>query len=82
MVASSTSITLPANNSDSVASQGLALPTLGIRKNLGPNEIPYPELRETVINILYILTLICVIAKRTICNFPSNARVIITISST
>jgi hypothetical protein len=48
---SDTSITLPANNSEIFASNGSAYPTLGIRKNLGPNEIPYPALSVTVTNI-------------------------------
>ena len=44
---------MPASNSDILASAGVAYPTSGIRKNLGPKEIPYPELRVTVTNILY-----------------------------
>ena len=48
---SDTSITLPANNSEILASKGDAYPTFGIRKNLGPNEIPCPELSVTVTNI-------------------------------
>ena len=44
---------MPTSNSDILACAGVAVPTFGIRKNLGPNEIPYPELRVTVTNIYY-----------------------------